>query len=74
MNFTCLTLCLHLDLIAGLPYEGYESFGKSFDWVYRLRPHQLQLGFLKVLKGSEMWERAQEYGAGCPRKSRSGNL
>lgn len=53
---------LHLDLIAGLPYEGYESFGKSFDWVYRLRPHQLQLGFLKVLKGSEMWERAQEYG------------
>ena len=53
---------LHLDLIAGLPYEGYESFGKSFNWVYRLRPHQLQLGFLKVLKGSEMWERAQEYG------------
>ncbi len=53
---------LHLDLIAGLPYEGYESFGKSFDWVYRLRPHQLQLGFLKVLKGSEMWERAQKYG------------
>ena len=53
---------LHLDLIAGLPYEGYESFGKSFDWVYRLRPQQLQLGFLKVLKGSEMWERAQEYG------------
>lgn len=53
---------LHLDLIVGLPYEGYESFGKSFDWVYGMRPHQLQLGFLKVLKGSGMWERAQEYG------------
>ena len=53
---------LHLDLIVGLPYEGYESFGKSFDRVYRMRPEQLQLGFLKVLKGSEMWERAGEYG------------
>ena len=53
---------LHLDLIAGLPYEDYESFGKSFDKVYRMKPHQLQLGFLKVLKGSEMWERAEEYG------------
>lgn len=53
---------LHLDLIAGLPYEDYESFGKSFDRVYRMRPEQLQLGFLKVLKGSEMWERAGEYG------------
>lgn len=53
---------LHLDLIAGLPYEDYESFGKSFDRVYRMRPEQLQLGFLKVLKGSEMWERAEEYG------------
>ena len=53
---------LHLDLIAGLPYEDYESFGKSFDRVYQMRPEQLQLGFLKVLKGSEMWERAEEYG------------
>nr|WP_300836990.1 B12-binding domain-containing radical SAM protein [uncultured Acetatifactor sp.] len=53
---------LHLDLIAGLPYEDYESFGMSFDRVCRMRPHQLQLGFLKVLKGSEMWERAAEYG------------
>ncbi|MCI8799213.1 MAG: B12-binding domain-containing radical SAM protein [Lachnospiraceae bacterium] len=52
----------HLDLIAGLPYENYESFGRSFDRVYRMRPEQLQLGFLKVLKGSEMWERAEEYG------------
>ncbi len=53
---------LHLDLIAGLPYEDYESFGKSFDRVYGMKPQQLQLGFLKVLKGSEMWERAEEYG------------
>ncbi len=52
----------HLDLIAGLPYEGYESFQKSFDDVYALRPDQLQLGFLKVLKGSEMYRRQQEYG------------
>lgn len=52
----------HLDLIAGLPYEGYESFGKSFDRVYAMQPEQLQLGFLKVLKGSVMNEKAQEYG------------
>lgn len=49
----------HLDLIAGLPYEGYESFGKSFDDVYGLRPNQLQLGFLKVLKGSPIYPQAQ---------------
>ena len=49
----------HLDLIAGLPYEGYESFGKSFDDVYLLRPNQLQLGFLKVLKGSPIYPQAQ---------------
>jgi len=52
----------HLDLIAGLPYEDYESFGKSFNRVYAMRPEQLQLGFLKVLKGSEMHERASEFG------------
>lgn len=52
----------HLDLIAGLPFEDYESFGESFNKVYRMRPEQLQLGFLKVLKGSEMWERAEEFG------------
>lgn len=52
----------HLDLIAGLPYEGYESFGKSFDRVYGMRPEQLQLGFLKVLTGSEMHVRAEEFG------------
>lgn len=52
----------HLDLIAGLPYEDYESFGRSFDRVYAMQPEQLQLGFLKVLKGSDMHEHAQEYG------------
>lgn len=53
---------LHLDLIAGLPYEDYDSFGRSFDRVYRMEPEQLQLGFLKVLKGSLMHEKAGEYG------------
>lgn len=53
---------LHLDLIAGLPFEDYKSFGVSFDRVYRMRPEQLQLGFLKVLKGSLMHEKADEYG------------
>ena len=49
----------HLDLIAGLPYEDYDSFGKSFCDVYQLRPQQLQLGFLKVLKGSFMYQAAR---------------
>ena len=53
---------MHLDLIAGLPYEDYNSFGRSFDEVYAMRPHQLQLGFLKVLKGSPMYARAGSYG------------
>lgn len=52
----------HLDLIAGLPYEDYESFRHSFDEIYALWPNQLQLGFLKVLKGSFMYEHAKEYG------------
>lgn len=52
----------HLDLIAGLPYEGYERFGRSFDDVYALEPEQLQLGFLKVLKGSLMEEKKEDYG------------
>lgn len=54
----------HLDLIAGLPYEDYQSFRRSFQDVYLLRPQQLQLGFLKVLKGSYMQELAQQYGCG----------
>ena len=53
---------LHLDLIAGLPYEDYESFAKSFDRVYGMKPEQLQLGFLKVLKGAYMEEMAENYG------------
>ena len=52
----------HLDLIAGLPHEDYATFAKSFDRVYAMEPEQLQLGFLKVLKGSEMEERSEEYG------------
>lgn len=51
----------HLDLIAGLPYEDYESFRRSFNDVYALRPQQFQLGFLKVLKGSYMEEKVQDY-------------
>ena len=51
----------HLDLIAGLPYEDYATFAKSFDEIYALKPNQLQLGFLKVLKGSYMYEHAAEY-------------
>ena len=51
----------HLDLIAGLPFEDYDTFAKSFDEIYELRPNQLQLGFLKVLKGSYMYEHAKEY-------------
>lgn len=52
----------HLDLIAGLPYEDLESFCTSFDQVYALKPDQLQLGFLKVLKGSYMEEKKEAYG------------
>jgi hypothetical protein len=51
-----------LDLIAGLPYEDYSSFAESFNRVYAMRPEQLQLGFLKVLKGSPMAEKVEEYG------------
>ena len=52
----------HLDLIAGLPYEDIQSFAHSFDDVYALKPEQLQLGFLKVLKGSYMEEQQKAYG------------
>ena len=58
----------HLDLIAGLPYENYESFGHSFNDVYALKPEQLQLGFLKVLKGSYMAKAAEGYG--CVHKAK----
>ena len=55
----------HLDLIAGLPHEDYNSFAQSFNAVYEMEPDQLQLGFLKVLKGSPMEQRASEYGIVC---------
>ncbi len=58
----------HLDLIAGLPYEGYDRFKVSFNDVYALRPEQLQLGFLKVLQGSWMHEMAGEYGIARKKK------
>lgn len=52
----------HLDLIAGLPYEDYDSFIKSFNDVYAMHPEQLQLGFLKVLSGAKIQENAERYG------------
>lgn len=51
----------HLDLIAGLPQEDYISFQKSFNEVYEMQPDQLQLGFLKVLAGTQIWEHTKEY-------------
>lgn len=53
---------VHLDLIAGLPYEDYDSFCRSFNEVYAMKPDQLQLGFLKVLSGTDMSEEAGKYG------------
>ena len=53
---------MHLDLIAGLPYEDIDSFAHSFNEVYAMEPEQLQLGFLKVLKGSKMHQNAESYG------------
>jgi len=52
---------IHLDLIAGLPYEGLRSFRNSFNDVYEMKPNQLQLGFLKVLKGSPIEEECEKY-------------
>ena len=53
---------IHLDLIAGLPYEDYLSFADSFNRIFELRPHCIQLGFLKLLRGSKMRSDAQSYG------------
>ena len=58
----------HLDLIAGLPYEDYESFGKSFDRVYAMQPDQLQLGFLKVLSGTAIAQRTKAFGIAYTKK------
>ncbi|MDP4180264.1 MAG: B12-binding domain-containing radical SAM protein [Bacillota bacterium] len=55
------TMHIHVDLIAGLPEEDYKSFQESFNKVYALKPHQLQLGFLKLLKGSKMRREADMY-------------
>jgi len=52
---------IHLDLIAGLPYEDFDSFKKSFNDVVALRPHVLQIGFLKLLKGSSLRDEAEKY-------------
>lgn len=52
----------HLDLIAGLPYEGYDSFKKSFNDVYEIKPEKIQLGFLKLLKGSGLRNDQEKYG------------
>ena len=56
---------LHLDLIAGLPFEDLDSFAISLQKVYSMRPHQLQLGFLKLLPGTELFDRQEEYGLVC---------
>lgn len=53
---------LHLDLIVGLPFENYRRFKQSFNDVYRLKPEKLQLGFLKLLKGSGLWKNQEQYG------------
>lgn len=52
----------HLDLIAGLPYEDYDSFKKSFNDVYEIRPEKIQLGFLKILKGTDLKREEDKYG------------
>ena len=54
----------HLDLIAGLPGENYSSFVKSFNDVYSIKPEEIQLGFLKLLKGSSMREESSKYSMG----------
>ena len=52
---------IHIDLIAGLPYEDMASFANSFNTAYALRPHRLQFGFLKLLHGADMREQPQQY-------------
>ena len=59
----------HLDLIAGLPEENLESFGRSFDEVYRMQPQQLQMGFLKLLKGSSLCRDAEKFGIVCHKRA-----
>ncbi|MDF2669235.1 MAG: radical protein [Paenibacillus sp.] len=52
----------HLDLIAGLPEEDYHSFRKTFNDVFALQPEELQLGFLKMLRGTGLRKDAEKYG------------
>jgi len=52
---------LHLDLIAGLPKENFETFKKSFNYVYNLKPEMIQLGFLKILKGTEISKQIEDF-------------
>lgn len=52
----------HLDLIAGLPEENYDSFKKTFNDVFEMRPEELQLGFLKMLRGTGLRSQAEQYG------------
>lgn len=63
-NVTCINknIHLHLDLIVGLPFEDYETFGKSFDYVYKTKCEMIQLGFLKMLKGTQMKDEGEKYG------------
>ena len=60
---------IHADLIAGLPYENLDSFAESFNRLYALKPHMLQLGFLKFLHGSELREKANQYGCTFSKKT-----
>jgi len=59
---SCGNMHIHLDLIAGLPYEDFKSFSQSFDKIYELSPHCIQLGFLKLLHGSALRNDASKYG------------
>lgn len=55
-------IVLHLDLIAGLPYESYERFIQSFNDVFHLKAQELQLGFLKLLRGTNLRTYSHKYG------------
>ena len=61
VTFINKNIHLHLDLIAGLPFEDYETFGKSFDYVYKTKCEMIQLGFLKMLKGTQMKDEGEKY-------------
>lgn len=60
---------MHLDLIAGLPYEDYDTFKISFNKIHNLYADKLQLGFLKVLKGTKIYETLKEHDIKYSRKA-----